>query len=226
MDVSSSDQHNHFNDHLDDNKFNYYNDHEQHHYVYDFQYHNHNNTPSMTDCILIGNGTSVMDVRNGTKIDVCPCVARFNAFETKGYEEFVGEKSDVWFTCIPAVREDWRTMIPWSAVHVHTFHERIEDDAVYHSHAQTFGERASKVSHEVLGELRRFSKESAPWSTGIVAIWLMLTKFPSVAITGFDWWERDAHHYCDQAPRGHLHKPDVEHRIILKLQDEGRLSFL
>lgn len=180
----------------------------------------------MSDCILVGNGTSVMDVKNGLKIDAYPCVVRFNAFQTKGYEHFVGEKSSIWFACIPAIPEDWRTALSWEAVRVHTFHEKIEDDAVYLSHQQAFGSRASKVDHGVLAELRAFSHEIAPWSTGVVAIWLMLAKFPSVTITGFDWWDRDAHHYCDQAPRGLLHKPDVEHRIIRRLQDEGRLSFL
>jgi|GEM_PF-2546545 len=60
----------------------------------------------------------------------------------------------------------------------------------------------------------------------MIAIWLMLKTQPQVTLTGFDWWERDKHHYSDNAARGNLHQPQKEFRVIQRLRDEGRLEFL
>ena len=66
----------------------------------------------------------------------------------------------------------------------------------------------------------------ATWSTGAIAAWKLLQEQPQITMTGFDWWDRSSHHYCDNAVRGTLHKPQIEKSFFDKLAAEGRVSWL
>lgn len=46
--------------------------------------------------ILVGNGPSILDKKQGTKIDQFDVVVRFNTFYIEGFEEYTGTKIDVW----------------------------------------------------------------------------------------------------------------------------------
>ena len=48
--------------------------------------------------IIVGNGTSITDNKNGHKIDSFDTVLRFNSFKIRGYEEYTGTKTNIWFT--------------------------------------------------------------------------------------------------------------------------------
>ena len=54
----------------------------------------------------------------------------------------------------------------------------------------------------------------------------MLERYDDVVITGFDWWERNEHHYGDNEVRGHIHNPKKEHEVIQKLIKQNRVKFL
>ena len=65
------------------------------------------------------------------------------------------------------------------------------------------------------------------FSTGAIAIWMLVQEFGHVTITGFDWWEAsEIHHYNDNARRGTLHKPEKEMVLISKLIFENKVSIL
>jgi len=65
------------------------------------------------------------------------------------------------------------------------------------------------------------------YSTGAMAIWMMLKEHLQVTITGFDWWNQsDNHHYNDKVPKGTMHKPELELLLVNKLIEEGKLKFL
>ena len=51
-------------------------------------------------------------------------------------------------------------------------------------------------------------------STGLIAIDYFLSNNYEVYLHGFDWWDRDKHHYADNEIRGELHDPKKEYEII------------
>ena len=59
-------------------------------------------------------------------------------------------------------------------------------------------------------------------STGLLLINLMLDRYDEVWLYGFDWWDREEHHYSDKNPRGTLHKPDQELAYIKSLGNRVR----
>jgi hypothetical protein len=48
------------------------------------------------EIIVIGNGTSVLNYQMGELIDSFREVVRFNDYQTKGYESFIGSKTTIW----------------------------------------------------------------------------------------------------------------------------------
>jgi hypothetical protein len=53
----------------------------------------------MQTTFLIGNGPSALSRRLGDQIDAADVVIRINDFKTDGFEEFIGKRTTVLFTC-------------------------------------------------------------------------------------------------------------------------------
>ena len=49
------------------------------------------------EILIIGNGRSVLDYSFGEEINKFPVVGRINNFCTKKYDNYVGQKTDIWF---------------------------------------------------------------------------------------------------------------------------------
>jgi hypothetical protein len=179
-------------------------------------------------CILIGNGTSLMDKPQGAQIDSHDCVVRFNAFDLKGYEQHAGGKCDVWYTVSTVAQAKWRMNLPWKSIWVHNWTAEGAPDPTYEDYLQAeSGVITKKVSHNLLKEMSGFMETKFRfWSTGMIAVWNQLKIYPSVTLAGFDWWEREAHHYNDRAQRGTLHKPKLEREFIARLEAQKRVNFL
>jgi hypothetical protein len=180
------------------------------------------------ECILVGNGTSVLDRQNGGLIDQFGTVVRFNQFHLKPYTAHVGTKTDVWFMVLPPVNATWRAKLPLRQLFTHSWVATEDRDANFRDFtALNLPYPVAKVSHSLIPEMQREAgTDYHPWSTGALAIWLMLKEFERVTLTGFDWWEREFHHYFDKADRGKLHQPQEEKRLIDRLCASDRLRFL
>lgn len=183
----------------------------------------------MTDCILVGNGTSVMETEHGQAIDAHKTVCRFNDVHIPGYECHVGTKTDVWFTCLKFNPAKLDQLQPCSRIVVHSWQRAPEKCQTFDGYRHLLP-AASKLDHMLIDEVCAYMgrNDYRSWSTGALAIWMMLKEQKRVIITGFDWWERgpEQHHYADKAVRGALHKPEREYDLVMKLQADGRLSFL
>lgn len=165
----------------------------------------------MSRVIIVGNGTSVLDHKNGNLIDGFDVVVRMNSFRTKGFEDYTGTKTNIWFTVNNAHKRDC-----FEEKYVHSWQFDPQKCKIYQSLKP-----AIKISRE---QVEATGLEYP--STGLIAIFLFIKKYGSVTITGFDWWERSDHHYGDNEKRGTLHDPIAERDIILRLQKEGKLFFL
>ena len=166
--------------------------------------------------ILVGNGSSIKDNDNGVLIDSFDIVVRFNSYKIEGYESFTGRKTDVWFTVNQAHIKEIKS---YKEVYTHSW-EKNESKCKLTSEIRKYI-KAKKIDHDLILSM----PIKAP-STGLIAIYYFIEKYGSVTITGFDWWDRDEHHYGDKEVRGTLHKPKDEYKIIKELESHNKLKFL
>lgn len=168
----------------------------------------------MSRVIIVGNGSSLLDVENGKKIDDFDIVVRFNSYKINGYELFVGKKTDVWFTVNKSHIDE-----VFDKVYVHSWQYD-------HKKCEVYKEVYSKIP---CIKISRKDVENTGFeypSTGLIAIFKMLESYSSVTITGFDWWHKKDHHYGDNELRGTLHNPKAEKEVIDALEKKGKLFFL
>lgn len=179
-------------------------------------------------CVIVGNGSTVLESHHGAEIDRFDQVVRFNQYHIKKFESHVGTKVTHWFTVIPTVNATWRATQPLHKLYVHSWVREPERDSLLRQYEKLrLPCPVEKVDHDLIREMQQaIGTDYYGWSTGALAIWLMLKTQPEVSITGFDWWDREKHHYFDQAARGHLHKPQIEKQLIDKLIEQDRLKFL
>lgn len=167
------------------------------------------------EVILIGNGTSVLDYEAGDDIDRYKTVVRFNSYRTiKKYQKHVGTKTDIWVTC----NERHKAKI------------NDFDKVLFHSWSSEKNCKLYNKLKELRPDIEKLKKEYIEYtgletpSTGLIAIMYFLEKQYSITLHGFDWWEREEHHYGDKELRGTLHDPQAEYEVIKKLGN--RIKFL
>jgi hypothetical protein len=182
--------------------------------------------------IIIGNGSTLLDKENGSKIDSFDIVVRFNAYAIKGYEKNAGTKTTYWFNTInfQNIAGESRTKIPYERIVIHSWEWDPTKDKTYQNFLKFYKDSVDlrKTSRDLIEEMRAYAPDSSysAYSTGAMAIWMLLKEHSEVTITGFDWWSTDKHHYSDNAPRGTLHKPDKEFEFIDKLIKENKIKVL
>ncbi len=188
----------------------------------------------MQKIIVVGNGTSLLDKKNGSLIDSYEEVVRFNEYETKKYEENVGSKTTIWFNVINFTNKpaQWRLGIPYKKIYLHSWQWDKNKDALYKDFINFMPQAKNiyKTESSDLMDLVNYSgidkKEYYCYSTGLFAIWILLKEYSQLTITGFDWWERTEHHYFNAVKKGNLHKPDIEKKVIDKLVNDKKVIFL
>ena len=158
--------------------------------------------------LLVGNGTSILDKELGEKIDSFDTVVRFNSYTTKGYEKYTGTKTDIWFTCMD---KHLKNINDYKQVIVHNWFNE--------SNCNLFNKLKNKRSDITKVSTINYHELKAP-STGLIAIDYFLNDNYEVYLHGFDWWDREKHHYADEEIRGELHEPKEEYKIIKNLGDK------
>jgi hypothetical protein len=184
--------------------------------------------------IIVGNGSSLLDNTNGDIINSFDNVVRFNAYTIESFEKHVGTKTTIWFNTINFQnKNDWRVSSPYNQIFLHSWQWDDKKDKLYidfcsHFRLNNIDTPITKTKKQSIIEIANYFNIETykAFSTGIIAIWEMLKMSPTVVITGFDWWDRNEHHYNDKACRGTLHKPVIEKQIIDQLIDEKRINIL
>lgn len=175
--------------------------------------------------ILIGNGSSVLDFEKGLVIDTFDIIVRFNNFQIKNYEKYVGTKTNYWFTW-----HDFHSKnnLNIDKIYFHSWVEHKEKDKNYNKIIQKY-KNVVTVNHNILSEIRLEVPEYPhnSFSTGLIATHLMLKEHQKIYICGFDWWQkRERHHYSDDAQAGTLHHPKLEYQYFKKFIDLDKISLL
>jgi len=145
--------------------------------------------------IIVGNSPDLLEQKNGNLIDSFDYVLRMNHFETKGYEEYVGEKTDIygvaWATPKKKDFELFSHVIYYTGQN--NYYKRKRDSNV---------DVIRKSDYDLMNKEMKFNKESDQASMGVSMIWYIVKycSFCDIAITGFDFFglkhnHTDAGHY-------------------------------
>lgn len=181
----------------------------------------------MKKIFIIGNGPSATQHKIGDIIDAADVVVRINDFKTSGFEEYVGTRTDILFTCRLNEYLD----------NLHTFPEVILSLLMNPLEGVTIPDsllESTNISDiidwpEVLqfAKKMRFTRDAYP-STGLICILKMIARFGTVGIIGFDNFKNGNRHYYEiddrKAPPRHNGKR--EKGIISILKNLGLLYFI
>jgi hypothetical protein len=176
----------------------------------------------LNEILIVGNGSTLLNQKNGAKIDTFQKVVRFNSFKIKSFEDFVGTRTTSWVTCNRCHLGE-----KFDEVIFHSWTKDKNSDPLFLKFQKEYPS-IKILDHGLIkqaNELLKIGKFKAP-STGLLTILHYLNKFDQVMITGFDWWANSRHHYGDNERRGTLHQPDIEMKAINKLILDGKLRFL
>ncbi|MCB1076741.1 MAG: glycosyltransferase family 29 protein [Verrucomicrobiae bacterium] len=193
--------------------------------------------PSNNRVIIVGNGASLLGSGLGPAIDAHEIVVRFNRFETRDFVPDVGRKTTIWF-CNRDVNHSSLLRVlhdeSYSEIYAHTWGDEKAAAATFRKALKNMGKIAPvfEVSKQTYVEMRQFGETDYRFfSTGAIAIWLMIQRFGSVTLVGFDWWNKPEriHYFNDgQLPPDPKtgHRPGEEKRFFDRLERLGRLSYL
>ncbi len=187
--------------------------------------------------VIVGNGSSLLGNGLGGIIDSHEIVVRFNRFETKGFVPDVGRKTSIWF-CNRNVNHSSLFRVlrheSYTEIYVHTWGDRHEAALTFQRALEEIDRSARivEVPASTYEEMRKFiGTDYRFFSTGAIAVWLMIERFGKVDLVGFDWWRNPAriHYFNDgQLPPDPLngHRPVEEKKFFERLASEGKLGFL
>ncbi|MEI7674743.1 MAG: glycosyltransferase family 29 protein [bacterium] len=179
-----------------------------------------NNT---SEILIVGNGSSLLNSNLGDIIDSYTHVVRFNRFSLDSHEPNVGTKTTIWFTGVNYVNKSSTDAIRYNKIvqiYLHSWVKAEQFDIIRNVVTQSSSTcELIKVDHNIMDELCEFmqNKSYRMWSTGAIAVWILLKRFKSVDIVGFDWWEQNIrHHYMDS--ENFIYYPNKGHQPFLEKQ--------
>jgi hypothetical protein len=195
--------------------------------------------------IVVGNGPSILKYEVGAEIDKFDIIIRVNGFRIKGFEKYIGTRTDIWAAGLATnaershlenkIDEIWALM-PYRTIfdeatlkqkrRIHRFFNKggVVDyplDKIFHLEVNQFAEM---ISNMPVGRP----------STGLSAIYVALNiyKAKSVTLHGFDYFQgaisgTPVPHYYEHEHRWkNLHHGNREMLWIEKLLSEKKVQFL
>ena len=167
--------------------------------------------------LLIGNGPAALSKEVGEKIDTFKGdVLRFNNYTTKGFEKFVGSRTDIWVTnadYYSLSREEHKSRFLLSA----------RDDDKTNDLAERL--RASRISPDYYTKAAYAMRFHHPSSGACVIEWL-LDNNHDVWVWGFDYLcnRRDHHYNKDKVVRGDWHNENAEWMYFQRMIDQRKIK--
>ena len=175
------------------------------------------------ELVIIGNAPFDKSKELGNRINSFNKVVRFNNFATKGYEKYIGSKTDIWcMSCFvyysnKKLFNNRKNSINKILV---LKPEVFLNEHPYEDHPKT---KLLIQNRDIVVPSKYDFKKKWP-STGILSIYYFLNFYPKIYITGFnnfDPKEGSIHYYENRQPLGHT--GDIEKRIINDLIKKGKI---
>ena len=175
--------------------------------------------------VVVGNGGSILKSEQGWSIDNYAQIVRFNNYKIQGYEKHVGTRTTIWFTCNcnkSKVRQKYQQVYfhswEWDKTRCECWHVIKE----YHKDVKEVPKGVCMYLGEQIPEYGHIA-----FSTGLIAITILLQQFNKLDLIGFDWHlDEYPHHYGDNEVRGTLHNPKMEYKYLQTLESAGKIKFI
>ena len=182
------------------------------------------------DCILVGNGPSLLDSELGDTIDSYSEVVRFNDFQTEGFEKHVGSRTTLW-SCYGKNAQKVRSSPPERVAYLHgavASPEWYEPKELWRIPVAFY----DQVRNEVRSRSTKDPATLLP-SAGLVTLrWLLdYHRAPCATLVGFDHFSRSKskkHHYWREGVFSEPAEHDgaAEHLLFSEMADLGRVRCL
>lgn len=168
--------------------------------------------------LLVGNGPSALARQMGVQIDQYPgLVVRFNAYKTRGFEECVGSRTDVWATVgdVGGCRAYKHQQRWWMGSPPPSPHDAVRERL-----------GCTILSHDWKAEAQKVCGSAHPSSGLMLTAWL-LAQGHEVELWGFDFMDEwRQHHYADKADRGPWHDGRAEWIYFMRQLEAGTVRYL
>ena len=188
--------------------------------------------------LLIGNGESILKNKLQDKIDAFDNVLRINNYQIKGYESFLGTKTNIWFngansklTIPETIPEKIIVAIP-SIIFLR-----------HQNNIQTYISNRVKVDNKEIILIPKNKIEVYEGivnhnrlTTGLYSIMWALNNYDNIYIHGFDFFINSKAHYYDSKlmtfvnnkilNKGHKHNTEKEYNFIKNLIDGKKIRRL
>ena len=184
--------------------------------------------------IIVGNGSSVLNKKNGDVIDGFEEVIRLNDYETESYEEHSGSKTTIWSTgagsaTVPRNTEQYKEVwVSCPSICINMM-SGLADRVTKGSSFTIMGYNFLKGMEEKLN-----FPPNTYCTSGIYAVGFAIQRFNHIYITGFDFF-RDCringntnHYYGEHKTEkvGKDHRMDLEEIYINKMVEENKITVL
>lgn len=181
--------------------------------------------------IIVGNSPDLLKQKNGKLIDSFNYVLRMNEFEIEGFEDYVGERTDVYG-------------VAWATPKKKDF--ALFEHVIFYTGPKNFYKykRAHNVDvigikdYDLMNKEMEFDHVSNQPSMGISMIWYLLKYYPNfeITITGFDFFglkhnhPEAGHYYSEERfPYERFlihHNPEKEMQYVNNLIKHNKIKEL
>ena len=196
--------------------------------------------------LIVGNGPSILKKEYGKDIDKFDIVIRLNDYKIKGYENNVGEKTDLWFTGL-GWQLDKRYVNEKTLICSHKFYKRkdvlnqVKKKMIFSKNEQEEKNQKKRIYYVNNPHMFKYQKflsdRKYMFSTGMCAILTCINYFYNpVTIVGFDGGIENRkggtgkvmpHYYERKTEVGKgVHNFKKEQEVIKDLIEEGKLRTL
>ncbi|MFW5960414.1 MAG: glycosyltransferase family 29 protein [Chitinivibrionales bacterium] len=188
---------------------------------------------------IVANGPSVLKEKLGKAIDSFTSVARINNYTVKGFEEYTGTRTDIWFNGSNSKLKKPDPQPGRCIVLIPSAILRKKGDRIHKRIQKRTGRAGNSYEVVEINEIQEMERScsSQRVTTGTMAILWAMTRFSKVYIHGFDFFISNKTHYNDTAftrtlintgiiKKADKHNTSQEKRVIESFVSEERIRVL
>ena len=189
--------------------------------------------------LIIANGESILSNDYGQFIDNYPLVARINNYQTKGFENQIGSKTDIWINGAnsklklqPTKYSNIIVLMPSQVI--------LKKQSDLNGHvSKRLKLNKEKYDTAPLSDIQNFENQVGynRLTTGLYSILWALKNYNEVIIHGFDFFQESKAHYYDNSlsklliknniiKKGQKHNNILEKEFVNGLIDENKIKTL
>ncbi len=188
---------------------------------------------------IVANGPSVLKRKLGKAVDSFTAVARINNYTVKGFEEYTGTRTDIWFNGANSKLKKPDHQPERCIVLIPSAILRKKGDRIHKRIQRRTGRAGSSYEVVEINEIQEMERScrSQRLTTGTMAIFWAMSRFSKVYIHGFDFFINNKTHYNDTAltrilintgiiKKAGKHKTRQEKSVIESFISEDRIRVL